>query len=336
MSLRNSVVEYLASNQSVLGSIPSAGSTPSGRGPVAQLAEQRVLNPKVAGSMPVRPTSRTSKPAPVAQLVEHPAFNRSVEGSSPSERTSRESLGPVAQRTEHRVSTPGVEGLNPSRPSSSRVKRQRSGSLMVKHLPYKRKSASSILAPTTRRRSLCLESERIRKKERHEDHSIRVRVSWALSGEASSYSNTWKHHRSCEVPCVRPRRLRGRGGSLHKDRMEPERIVERGGGVSIRLFREISMGEGLPCAPPPRSLEVGRLAAQDLGLQNRGREFKSLPACHLHYRQEVCDGCRKKDCGQDRVSLPELPSVVQHKPGAASAAHQAGLGRSLFVRKGMA
>ena len=88
--------------------------------------EQGVLNPKVAGSTPVRPTSRTVKPALVAQLVEHPAFNRGVQGSIPCGRTNR---GSVAQRTEHRASTPSVEGLNPSGPSKARRLRRKDGSV---------------------------------------------------------------------------------------------------------------------------------------------------------------------------------------------------------------
>lgn len=192
---RSSVDQELFPPKEVVGSssLPGA-STRRPVGPVAQLVEQGVLNPKVAGSIPVRPTSRTSKPASVAQLVEHPAFNRSVVGSSPSGCTNRagsmygslenhNDSGHTYMKSkvdesamyihdiytlrvgssvdlEHRVSTPGVASSSLARPS--KPSRQRSGSSTgSEHLPYKREVASSSLAPTTRRRPLCLESGRI-------------------------------------------------------------------------------------------------------------------------------------------------------------------------------
>ena len=161
MCLYSSVVERQPSKLNVVGSIPIAGPTIAGCEPVTQLAAYLTFNQVVAGSTPARLTSRRGKHASVTQLAEYPVLTRDVAGSMPAGCTNR---GPVAQRTERLASNQKVEGLNPSRPSKAE-RRTRSGSLMVKHLPYKRKSASSILAPTTRRKLLCLESGRIQRKD---------------------------------------------------------------------------------------------------------------------------------------------------------------------------
>ena len=163
-------------------------------GPVAQLVEQRAFNSLVAGSIPVRPTSRIVKQAPVAQLAEHSVLTREVESSMLSGRTKRKQLRVDSSvGLEQPPSKRLVASSSLARPSKS--KRLRSvalpesdtGSFVqavtgdrqlpgryrvhtrirlgsssgLERSPYKREVVSSNLAPTTRRKSLCLESGRI-------------------------------------------------------------------------------------------------------------------------------------------------------------------------------
>lgn len=74
-------------------SVSECGSTGKGKGPEAQLDEQRAFNPLVASSTLARPTSRRSKKhGLVAQTAEQLALNQEVVGSMPTESTIRESL----------------------------------------------------------------------------------------------------------------------------------------------------------------------------------------------------------------------------------------------------
>ncbi len=56
-------------------------------GSLAQLAEQRTLNPSVAGSSPARPTVLYTMSRVVSSGVEHLTFNQGVAGSNPARPT---------------------------------------------------------------------------------------------------------------------------------------------------------------------------------------------------------------------------------------------------------
>ncbi len=84
-------------------------------GSLAQLVEQRTLNPLVAGSIPSRPTMQEKTSGSLAQLVEQRTLN------------------------------PLVAGSIPSRPTTWTL-----SSVWLEHLPYKQRvDGSSPLASTT-------------------------------------------------------------------------------------------------------------------------------------------------------------------------------------------
>ena len=88
-------------------------------GSLAQLVEQRTLNPLVAGSIPSRPTMFTDNPFFLA--------------------------GSLAQLVEQRTLNPLVAGSIPSRPTTWTL-----SSVWLEHLPYKQRvDGSSPLASTT-------------------------------------------------------------------------------------------------------------------------------------------------------------------------------------------